>query len=172
MHLLRRRKRVEFEVSAATFEALILGALAGMRSMAVPALLSRAVRRGDVEGLAGTPLALLGSEKLSTALRFLMVGEIIADKFPFAPDRTFAPALAWRLFSGGLAGATVFASEGRHRNSGAVLGALSALATSYAGEHARKTEAGETALSNAALGALEDWIVLALGPPLLGRKKP
>jgi uncharacterized membrane protein len=169
--LLRHKKRIEFEVSPASFEALGLGAIAGMRSMAAPALLSRAIRRGDIGGPGIAPFAPLASDKASTVLRFLMVGEMIADKTPFAPDRTFFPSLVWRLVSGGLVGAAVFASEGRSRNSGAVLGALASLAASYAGERARKTnDAQSSALANPILGAVEDKIVLTLGPRLLRKR--
>jgi uncharacterized membrane protein len=169
--LLRRKKRVEFEVSPASFEALGLGAIAGMRSMAAPALLSRAIRRGDIGGPGVAPFAPLAVGKVSNVLHFLMIGEMIADKAPFAPDRTFFPSLLWRLVSGGLVGAAVFASEGRSRNSGAVLGALASLAASYVGERARKTNnAQSSALANPILGAVEDKIVLVLGPRLLRKR--
>jgi uncharacterized membrane protein len=113
----------------------------------------------------------LASDRVSAVLRFLMIGEMIADKAPFAPDRTFFPALVWRIVSGGLVGAAVFASEGRSRNSGAVLGALASLAASYAGERARKTnDAQSSALANPILGAIEDKIVLTLGPRLLRKR--
>jgi uncharacterized membrane protein len=166
--LLKRKKRIEFEVSPASFEALGLGAIAGMRSMAAPTLLSRAIRRGDIGGPGIAPFTPLASDKIWAVLRLLMVGEMIADKAPFAPNRTFFPALVWRIVSGGLVGAAVFASEGRSRNSGAALGALASLAASYAGERARKiNQAQSSALANPILGAIEDKIVLTLGPRLL-----
>lgn len=43
----------ELEVSRAALRVLVLGAVAGLRSMAAPALLARAVNRGDTR-LAGT----------------------------------------------------------------------------------------------------------------------
>ena len=169
--MLSRKRRIEFEVSPASFAVLGMGAIAGMRSMAAPALLSRAIRRGDIGGPGIAPFAPLASDRVSTVLRFLMIGEMIADKAPFAPDRTFFPALVWRIVSGGLVGAAVFASEGRSRNSGAVLGALASLAASYAGERARKTnDAQSSALGNPILGAVEDKIVLTLGPRLLRKR--
>ena len=165
--MLRRRKRIEFEVSHASLAALGLGAIAGMRSMAAPAILARAIRRGDLDGSGVAPFAALASDKISTVLRFLMVGEMVADKAPFAPDRTFLPSLVWRALSGALVGAAVFADEGRSRNSGAILGALASLAASYAGESARKLD--DSTIPNAILGAIEDRIVLSLGPRLLRR---
>ena len=53
------------------WRTLILGAIAGFRSMAAPATLSRAVSDGRVDGLGDTPFAILGSPGVSTALRIM-----------------------------------------------------------------------------------------------------
>jgi uncharacterized membrane protein len=164
--LLRRRRRVEFAVSPATFETIGLAAIAGLRSMSAPAFLARAVRRGD---LRAPDLPALGSPKVSALLTLLAMGEMIADKTPFIPARTSAPALLGRVLSGGLAGATLFASEGRDRNSGAILGALCATIAAYAGENFRTVGSERLGLPNALLGALEDKTVLALGRRIVRR---
>lgn len=164
--LFKRRSRVEFEVSPATFETLGLAAIAGLRSMAAPALLARAVRRGDLDA---PNLPALGSPQVSTLLSLLAVGEMIADKTPLVPARTSAPALLGRVLSGALVGATVFASERRDRNAGAILGALCAAGAAYAGEAFRTVGSERLSLPNAALGILEDKAVLALGSHLLRR---
>jgi uncharacterized membrane protein len=154
-----------FRAYPAMFKAAGLGAIAGLRSIAAPALLSRAVRRGDVGGLQGTPFAALGFPKVSSVLQLMMIGEMVVDKMPFVPSRASFLPLLGRTFSGALVGAALFVSEGRCGNSGAVLGAFSALAAAHAGERARTTGTGE--VPNAFIGALEDTIVLALGPRLL-----
>ncbi len=159
----RRRSRVEFEVTPATLTTLGLGAIAGLRSMSAPALLARSVRRGDLHA---PDLPALGSPKISSLLTLLAVGEMIADKTPFIPARTSAPALIGRLLSGALVGATLFASEGRHGNSGAVLGALSALAAAYAGEGLRSAGARK-GIPDPILAVLEDRLVLTLGRRIL-----
>ena len=164
--LFKRRSRVEFEVSPATFKTIGLAGIAGLRSMAAPALLARAVRRGDLQA---PNLPALGSPKVSTLLSLLAVGEMIADKTPLVPARTSAPALLGRVLSGGLAGVTLFASEGRDKNSGAILGALCATVAAYAGENFRTMGSERLGLPNALLGALEDMAVLALGRRLLRR---
>ena len=164
--MLRRRTRVEFEVTPATFRTLGLAAAAGLRSMSAPALLARAVRRGDLKA-SGLP-AVVGSPKVSILLSILATGEMIADKTPFIPSRTTAPALLGRLLSGGLAGAALFASEGRRRNSGAILGALSALAGAYAGERFRAVGARK-GVPDPILGLLEDRLVYTIGKRLLRR---
>lgn len=162
----RRRSRVEFEVTPATLTTLGLGAIAGLRSMSAPALLARSVRRGDLDA---PNVPVLGSPKISGLLALLAIGEMIADKTPFVPARTSAPALIGRLLSGALVGATLFASEGRRGNSGAVLGALSALAAAYAGEGLRSAGARK-GIPDPILATLEDRLVLTLGRRILPKR--
>lgn len=161
----RRRTRVQFEVTPATFKTLGLAGISGLRSMSGPALLARAVRRGD----AALDLPALNSARVSNLLSLLAVGEMIADKTPFVPPRTSAPSLLGRAFSGALVGAELFSSEGRRRNSGAILGALSALATAYAGEKLR-SEGARKGIPDPLLATLEDRLVLSLGTRLLRRR--
>jgi uncharacterized membrane protein len=162
----RRRSHVEFEVTPATLTTLGLGAIAGLRSMSAPALLARSVRRGDLDA---PDLPFLGSPRISGLLALLAVGEMIADKMPFIPSRTSAPSLLGRLLSGALVGATLFTSEGRHGNSGAILGALSALAAAYAGEGLRSAGVRK-GIPDPILATLEDRLVLTLGTRLLPKK--
>lgn len=159
----RRRSRVEFEITPATFSTLGLAAIAGLRSMAAPALLARAVRRGDLDA---PNLPSLGKKEVSGLLSILAAGEMAADKTPFIPARTSAPALLGRLLSGALVGATLFASEGRHGSSGAVLGALSALGAAYAGEGLRAAGTRK-GIPDPILGTLEDRAILTIGTRLL-----
>jgi uncharacterized membrane protein len=163
--LLRRRKRVEFEVTPATLKTLGLAAVAGLRSMAVPALLARAVRRGDLDA---PSFPALGYKDVSALLSLLSIGEMVADKTHLVPARTSAPALLGRILSGALAGSVLFADEGRRGNSGAILGALSAFAAAYAGERLRTTGV-RRGIPDPILGVLEDRFVLTLGTRLLRR---
>jgi uncharacterized membrane protein len=167
--LFRRGSREEFEVSATALETLLLGAIAGLRSMAAPALLSRAVRSGDVEGLRGTPFMTLGLPKVSAALQLLMIGEMVADKTPFVPSRTSSPALLARALSGALVGTALFVNAERHPAPGAVLGMLSAVAGAHAGEKLRAKESENLGVPDPMLGLVEDGIVLFGGTRLLRR---
>ena len=160
-----KRTRVEFEVTPATFGTLGLAAIAGLRSMAAPALLARAVRRGDLDA---PHLAALGYRDVSALLSLLSFGEMVVDKTHLAPARTSAPALLGRLLSGALAGSALFASEGRRSTSGALLGALSALAAAHAGERLRAAGA-QKGIPDPILGILEDRAILTLGTRLLRR---
>ncbi len=144
-----------------------LGAIAGFRSMAAPATLSRAVSDGRIEGIEDTPFARLGSPKVTTALRMMEIGEFIVDKLPVAPSRTSPPPLLGRAASGGLVGAALFASEDRRSLVGGALGAAAALAAAYAGERLRLQAAEKLGMPDSVVALLEDGLVVLAGSRLL-----
>ena len=162
-----RGKPAELRVPADALRAVGLGATAGLRSMSPPALLGQAVRRGDLANLQTTPFAAAG--RLSPVLQVLAIGEIAADKLPFAPSRNLPPALIARVLSGALVAGALYASRGRRAASGAPLGAAAAAIASLAGERLRVSATQRLGLPNAALGLLEDGLVVLLGSRLLGR---
>ena len=164
------RRGEKFPVYPAMFRAAGLAAIAGLRSMAAPALLSRAVRRGDVEGLQDTKLVALGHPKVSGALQLMMVGEMVADKTPFIPSRTSPPALLGRALSGALVGTAFFIAEGHRGSSGAALGALCAVVGAYTGEQLRAKGTQKLGLPDFVLAFVEDGIVLFGGTYLLRNK--
>ena len=137
--------------------------------MSAPALLSRAAFRGDIEGIEGTPFAFLASPRTARILTVLAVGEALADKLPFAPDRISTPGLAGRMASGALVGATLFAAAERHATVGAGLGLLSAVAASYPSYYLRVKTQEKLGAPNWAVGLLED--ALAEGAGLLTLRK-
>ena len=128
--------------------------------MAAPAALSRAVERGDVDGLGDTPFAALGSSRVSTALLVMEIGELIADKLPVVPSRTSPLPVLGRAAIGAFVGAALFASRGRRTATGGVLGAVSALTGAYAGERLRMQITQDLGVPNVVAGLLEDGIVL------------
>ncbi len=150
------------------WRTLGLGAIAGMRSMAAPAILSRAVERGDIGGLENTPFAALGSPGVSTVLRMCKIGEMFVDKLPvMVPSRTAPPPLLGRSASGALVGAALFASGGRRMATGSVLGAASALAAAFATERLRQQVAERLGVPDLVVALSEDAIVLFGGARLL-----
>jgi uncharacterized membrane protein len=137
-----------------------MGAVAGLRSMAAPATLSRAASNGHVGSLRDTSFAVLGSSKVSTLLTLFEVGELIGDKLPVLPSRTSPPPLVGRAASGAVVGAALFASEGRRAAKGGALGAIAAVVSAYAGEQLR-TQVGQlTGVPDPAVALLEDAVVL------------
>jgi uncharacterized membrane protein len=155
-------------LSEGAARALGMGAIAGLRSMAAPAALSRAARRGEVDGLQDTPFALLGSSRASKLLTLFEVGELIGDKLPMTPSRTSPPPLIGRAASGALVGAALFASEGRRAAVGGALGAVAAVVSAYAGERLRAQIGQRTGVPDPVVALLGDAVVL-LGTPRLMR---
>ncbi len=149
--------------------ALGLGAVAGVRSMSAPALLSRAASRGYIGGIEGTSFAFLASPRTARILTVLAVGEALADKLPFSPDRISPPGLLGRMASGGLVGAALFAAAERRATIGAGLGLLSAAAASYPSYYLRVKTQEKLGAPNWAVGLVED--ALAEGAGLLTLRK-
>ena len=153
--------------AATIWRTMGVGGIAGVRSMAAPAILSRSVVEGRVGSLEDTPFAALGSPRVSTALRVLEVGELIVDKLPIVPSRTSPPPLLGRAASGALVGAAMFASGGRRAVMGGAMGAVSAMVAAYAAERLRVQITQRLGMPNVVAGLLEDGIVLFGGPHLL-----
>ena len=146
-----------------------LGAVAGVRSMSAPALLSRSASRGDIGNIEGTPFAFLASPRTARILTVLAVGEALADKLPFSPDRISPPGLVGRMASGALVGAALFAAAERRTTIGAGLGLLSAAAASYPSYYLRVKTQEKLGAPNWAVGLVED--ALAEGAGLLTLRK-
>jgi uncharacterized membrane protein len=140
-----------------------LGAVAGVRSMSAPALLSRAASRGDIEDIEGTPFAFLASPRAARILTVLAVGEALADKLPFSPDRISPPGLVGRMASGGLVGAALFAAAERRAVIGAGLGLLASVAASYPSYYLRVKTQEKLGLPNWAVGLVEDALAEVAG---------
>ena len=145
-----------------TGNALALGAISGLRSASGPAFVGRAANRGDMV-LDGTPLAFFGSPRLSKALTLAQLGELIGDKLPRTPSRTAWPPVLGRAVSGGLVGAAVFLSEGRHATTGAIVGSSAAFAAAFAGENLRALVVERMGLPDPVVAIAEDAVVLLVG---------
>ena len=109
---------------------------AGLRSMTPPAAVAWAAHFGWLS-LDGTPLAFLGSAAARWLLLAAMLGELVADKLPFTPNRTRPGPFVARIVSGALAGAALLAGTGGSLALGGVVGALGGAAGTLAGFRAR-----------------------------------
>jgi uncharacterized membrane protein len=167
---LPKNKDLVIQVTPNALRTVALAAISGVRSMAAPALLARAVGRGDVSGLRATPFAALGDERISTALQVLMAGEMAGDKTPLIPSRTSAGPLFGRALSGALVGSALFVSRKRPGLSGALLGAASALGGVYAADRLRSATTQGLGLPDPLFGLLEDGLILIGGNRLLRKE--
>ncbi len=143
-----------------------VGVLAGMRSMTPPTLFSLYLNRNQ-QLRNGKITNFLGSANSLTAFSLLATGEIVADKFPQAPTRTFAPALVGRLGTSALSSAAIAEAHGENRT---VVAAISAAVTgvvTFATFQARIT--ANKYLPNPVTGVIEDTLLLGLSTALLRR---
>jgi uncharacterized membrane protein len=145
-----------------------MGAIAGMRSMAAPALVSDYFSRTRPEQR-GTPVQFLNSPRVATVLKLLAVGELVADKTPQIPARTDWPSLLGRCLSGTVAGAALYAGSGRHAIPGALLGGTVAALSTFGSYHLRQYVNRRFNLPDPLVGVIEDAIVIGGGIGLLRR---
>lgn len=141
-------------------KAASLGAVAGLRAFAAPALLNYFVTHGENSQLNSNYLS---SPKISAAINLLAAGELIGDKMPFTPNRTELPGLIARIVSGAFVGGSICAARRKDFWAGATIGAVSAVAAAYAGQHIRQKIADESGIPSAFLGAVEDATAIGIG---------
>ncbi|MCR8828073.1 DUF4126 family protein [Pseudosulfitobacter koreensis] len=136
--------------------SILMGLVAGQRSMAPLAALAVAARSGTLPHdtaearLMQHPLVAAGGVAMSAA-------EMAGDKMKTAPDRTVFLGLLARTITGGFAGACLAPSQRRWE--GAALGIGAAVASSYCGLAARKRSMQHTDQTTS--GLIEDSIVMS-----------
>ncbi len=143
-----------------------MGAIAGMRSMAAPALVSDYFTRARPEQR-GTPVQFLASPRVATALKLLAVGELVADKTPQIPARTDWPSLLGRCLSGMVAGTALYAGSGHHPVPGGLLGGTVAILSTFGSYRLRQFAVRRFNLPDPLVGIVEDAIVIGGGIGLL-----
>jgi uncharacterized membrane protein len=149
------------ETEPVLLTAAALGAITGMRSMAGAALLTHELgERRSHPGASAFERA-LGSDALSHLLALFAGGEMLMDKTSLVPDRTSALPLAGRAVVGSLT-AAAYAAHRRHPVAlPAAIGALSAIASTFAMFHVRRLAADHFHVPDRLLGMLEDALVVA-----------
>lgn len=108
--------------------SVLIGAIAGMRSLTPLAAVSIAAARGRLPRDNGAP-ALLGTPLAAAGTTALALAELGGDKMRSAPDRIVLAGLGARLASAAIAGAAL--APRRQRYLAGALAAVTAIATSY-----------------------------------------
>jgi uncharacterized membrane protein len=90
---------------------LLIGVVAGLRTMTAPAVVSWASRIGRLD-VAATPLAFFGYSVTPWVFTALALGELVIDQLPTTPSRTEALPFGARIISGALSGGAIGASGG------------------------------------------------------------
>ena len=145
--------------------SLLIGFVAGLRSMLAPAAIAWAGHLGVID-LSGTALRFMATPIFLALFSFLALGELIADKLPFIPKRTAAVPLLFRIGSGALCGAGVAAPYSL--GVGAIVGALGAIIGAFAGYYTRRRLVHQMGLRDLFVALGED--ALALGLAILSLK--
>lgn len=134
---------------------LLMGLVAGSRSMTPLAAVSFAKAGGALRGDNGAPHGLAHPAVLAGAA-ILAIGELFGDKMHSAPDRIVAPGIAARVITGAVAGAAL--APKRQRLLAMFVGAGAAVAASYVTFNARM--AGLRRVGQMRSGLIEDVLVL------------
>jgi uncharacterized membrane protein len=141
--------------------ALAAGAVAGMRSMTAPAVVSFKMKRmAKAEGREH-PTGLSGN-RVSTALALAALGELVVDKLPETANRTDPPTLIARGISGAFAGAALSGRGRDNRIQGALLGGLAAIGAAYGMYYLRAWLVKRSGVPDAVVAFGEDAIALTL----------
>ena len=115
--------------------ALLIGIVAGLRTMTAPAAVSWAAYLGWLP-LQNTPLAFLGYVAVPYVFTLLAIGELIADQLPRTPSRKVPMQFGARIVSGALCGAAIGAAAGTLAG-GLVAGVIGAVIGTLGGAEAR-----------------------------------
>jgi uncharacterized membrane protein len=151
-----RRRRNDHVV----LTAVALGTIAGLRSMAAPALLTHELSSHS-RSKRSTLEKLITSEGVARVMALLAGGEMLADKAPEMPNRTDMVPLAGRAMLGSLS-AAAFASHKKYPIAvPAAVGAISAVASTYASFHLRRMASERFKLPDQIFGLIEDAVVMA-----------
>lgn len=142
------------------FAAVLIGVVAGLRSMTPLAAVSWAAHLGWLH-LEGSPLAFFGSTTAVFIFTALALAELVADKLPQTPSRKTPGPFAFRIVSGALCGAALGASGGALIG-GLVAGAIGAVAGTLGGYEFRARLVRATGGRDLPIALLEDAIAIVV----------
>ena len=139
-----------------------IGALAGLRTFAPPAVVSQAARHSLIP-LRRSRLHFLRSSAAANITAALAIGELVADKLPAMPSRLKAGALIARAASGAICGSAI--ASGRRAPAktvaaGGVLGGLTAIAGASVGYHVRRQLGMKLNVPDPAVAVVEDMLAI------------
>ena len=137
--------------------ALLIGGVAGLRTLTAPTLVSWASHLGRLH-LGATWLAFVGYAWTPWILTVLAVGELIGDQLPSTPSRTVPLGFGARIVSGAVCGAAV-GTAGGTMVGGAAVGIAGAVIGTLAG-HAFRARLAAAFRRDRPAAFIEDAIAL------------
>ncbi len=145
-----------------------IGLVTGLRSMTGPALVCWAAHLGWLN-LEDSRLVFMESTLATYSFSALALGELVADKLPFIPNRTSPGPLFGRVVLGALSGSALCAATGFSLAAGAILGAVGGAAGAFAGFQARARLLKASGLPDWVIALAEDLVAVGGGLLLVSR---
>jgi uncharacterized membrane protein len=149
--------------------ALLIGVIAGLRTMTAPAAVSWAAYLGWLK-LGGTWLAFLGYSPTPYILSLLAIVEFVTDQLPSTPSRKTPMQFGARIVTGAFSRAAIGSPAGAERG-GFVAGAVGAVAGTFGGYEFRTRLVAATGGRDTPIALLEDAIAVG-GAFLLAMSLP
>lgn len=149
--------------------ALLIGVVAGMRTMMAPAVLSLTLARRPELAPMMIPVQWFMLRGIAIFLGLAALGELVVDKLPSTPNRISEGPLVARIVSGAITGAAVMEMGQLSPWVGVALGAVGALIGAFGGFHARRFADHVTGIRDPFIGALEDVIAIAIAVTVIAQ---
>ncbi len=145
--------------------ALLIGVVAGLRSLTAPAVVAWAAFLGWIN-LHATWAAWVANIVTVVILTILAVGELVTDKLPKTPPRTAAPSFAARIVLGAFAGAAIGAAW-HYTFSSLGAGVIGAVLGTLGGYQARRRLVAARDGHDLPIALLEDAVAILGGFAIL-----
>jgi uncharacterized membrane protein len=146
--------------------ALLIGVVAGLRSLTAPAIVAWAAFLGWIN-MNNTWASWVGNIITVIVLTVLAVGELVADKLPKTPARTAPPGFAARIIMGAFSGAVIGTAWG-YKWGGLGAGVIGAVLGTLGGYQARRRLVAARNGQDLPIALLEDAIAILGGFAILG----
>lgn len=140
--------------------ALLIGVVAGLRTMTAPAAVSWGAALGWVP-LSGSWAAFMGYRFTPYIFSILALAEYVADKLPSKPSRKVPPQFSARLVSGAFCGA-VIGTPGGSIIGGLIAGMVGAVIGTLGGAELRGRLVKGIGCNDRPVAFLEDAIAIAI----------
>ena len=138
--------------------ALLIGVIAGLRSLTAPAVVAWAALLGWIN-LHGTWASWVGNIITVVILSLLAVAELVNDKLPKTPERTAPPVFAARIIMGAFSGAVIGTPYG-HPWTALGAGIIGAVLGTLGGFQARKRLVAARNGQDLPIAVLEDAVAI------------
>ena len=142
------------------WQTLATGWMAGMRSTSALMMITNLVKHAPVFSGKTKSMQLLAKSATVYTINAMAALELIGDKLPSTPARTEKKSLIGRTSIGAISGAVIYSLARKNAYMGALLGGLTALASTYAMYELRKTVKQKTSAPDLPVALAEDALVV------------